>query len=186
MAAIDMRDPRLLRFVIGLILLGALIYIYFNYIGKDIQESIQIAEDTYRMKEIQYQQLREQTSEDLAMIAQEVERYQQEIEMLDKFLPRNYSLEEVLEMLTEKASNSGLQILSLSPMPPAVFGEYTTYNWQIHLMGRYHRLGVFLDQLTQQAMMTAINDMQIHQMKAAEGKFDNVEATFTFSAFVAP
>ncbi|MBN1433755.1 type 4a pilus biogenesis protein PilO [Candidatus Fermentibacterales bacterium] len=186
MAGIDIRDPRLLRVILGLVLLAVVVYVYFNFIVKGVQDSITEAEDTYRMRETQLETLQQQTTEDMAMMSQRIEQYEQELERLDRFLPRSYSQEEVLQMLADKADNSGLQILSLSPMPASAQGEYTSYDWQVHLVGRYHRLGVFLDQLTQQAMMTAVEDLEIHQMKAAEGKFDNIEATFTFSAFVAP
>jgi len=54
------------------------------------------------------------------------------------------------------------------------------------LTGRFHRLGVFLDQLTQEMLMSAVTNLEIHQPKAAEGKFDNIEASFTFRAFVQP
>ena len=186
MAGIDFRDPRLLRVILGLVLLAAVIYVYFNFIVKGVQDSITVAQETYDMKQIQYQTLQQQTTEDMAMMSQQIEQYQQELDRLDRFLPRSYSQEEVLQMLADKADNSGLQILTLTPMPATAQGEYVSYDWQVHLIGRYHRLGVFLDQLTQQAMMTAVKDLEIHQMKAAEGKFDNIEATFTFSAFVAP
>jgi len=65
-------------------------------------------------------------------------------------------------------------------------GQYAVYSWQIRLTGRYHRLGVFFDQLTQETMMTAITDLNIQQLKAAEGKFDNIEASFVFSAYTQP
>lgn len=186
MAGFDIRDPRLLRVILGLVLLAVVVYVYFNFVAKGVQESITEAEGNLEMRQLQLQTLQQQTTEDMAMMSQRIEQYQQELERLDRFLPRNYSQEEVLEMLADKADNSGLQILSLSPMPATAQGEYVSYDWQVHLVGRYHRLGVFLDQLTQQAMMTAVKDLQIQQMKAAEGKFDNIEATFTFSAFVAP
>jgi hypothetical protein len=35
-------------------------------------------------------------------------------------------------------------------------------------------------------MMTAITDLNIQQLKAAEGKFDNIEASFVFSAYTQP
>jgi hypothetical protein len=65
-------------------------------------------------------------------------------------------------------------------------GEYLVYDWQVRLTGRFHRLGVFLDQLTQEMLMSAVSNLEIHQQKAAEGKFDNIEASFTFRAFVQP
>jgi len=54
------------------------------------------------------------------------------------------------------------------------------------MMGQFHRLGVFFDQLTQQTMLTSISDLAVIQQKAADGSFDNMQATFTLSAFVQP
>lgn len=184
--AFDIRDARVLRFIVGLILLGGLIYVYTSFIASGVKEEIATAEDTLAMKEAQYSQLRSRTGEDMALLQQQIEMYTQELERLDRFLPRSYSQEAVLEMLAEKTGNSGLQVLSLTPLPPIVEGAYNVYKWNIHLTGRFHRLGVFLDQLTQEMMMTSIGDVVINQMKAAEGKFDNIEATFTISAYVQP
>lgn len=138
------------------------------------------------MKQMELNQLRAQTSEDMAVMAQQIEMYQQELENLDRFLPRQYSQDDVLEMLTMKAASSGIQIVNLNPLPMTLQGQYAVYSWQIRLTGRYHRLGVFFDQLTQETMMTAITDLNIQQLKAAEGKFDNIEASFVFSAYTQP
>jgi Tfp pilus assembly protein PilO len=181
-----MRDPRLLRFLLGLVLLAALVYVYFNYIAKGVTDGIASTEDQIEMKQMELNQLRSQTSEDMAVMAQQIEMYQQELESLDRFLPRSYSQDDVLELLTTKASNSGIQILALTPFPPTLEGSNAVYSWQVRITGRYHRLGVFFDQLTQETMMTAISELNVQQLKAAEGKFDNIEATFVFSAYTQP
>ncbi len=184
--AVDFRDPRLLRFIIGIILLGALVFSYFNFFANSVSEEIADREQTLEMKELEYSQLQGQTTDDLAMMGQRIEMYNQELEELDRFLPRQYGQEEILEMLTDFAGGSGLQVVSLVPMAPVVDSEYQIYDWQITLTGRFHRLGVFFDQLTQQPMMSSVTNLQVHQLKAAEGKFDNIETTFTFSAYIQP
>ncbi len=184
--AVDLRDPRLLRFIVGLILLGALVFSYFNFFASGVQAEIAEREQTLDAKEIELRNLQGQTTDDLAMMGQRIEMYTQELEQLDRFLPREYSQEEVFTMLTEYATGSGLQIVSLVPMAPVTQSEYGVYDWQLTMTGRFHRLGVFFDQLTQQPMMSSISNLQIHQLKAAEGKFDNIETTFTFSAYVEP
>jgi Tfp pilus assembly protein PilO len=187
--ATDFRDPRILRFIVGLILLGALVFSYFSFFVSGVNEEIASREQTLDMKELELRELQGQTSDDLAMMGQRIEMFNQELEELDRFLPRSYDREEILQMLTEFAGGSGLQVVSLVPLAPTMdstAGEYSVYNWQLTLTGRFHRLGVFFDQLTQQPMMSSISNLQIYQLKAAEGKFDNIETTFTFSAYVQP
>ena len=184
--AVDLRDPRLLRFIVGLVLLGALVFGYFNFFATGVTEEIAEREQTLDAKEMELRELQSQTSDDLAMMGQRIEMYNQELEELDRFLPREYDQEEIFDMLTEYATGSGLQIVSLVPLPPAVDVEYTVYDWQLTMTGRFHRLGVFFDQLTQQPMMSSVSNLQVHQLKAAEGKFDNIETTFTFSAYIQP
>jgi len=186
LAGFDFRDPRFLRLILGLVILAGLVFVYFNFIASGVEASISDLEDTLDEKQIQLRSFQGQTAEDMAMMAQQIERYQRELENLDRFLPRTYNQEEVMDMLTEKASASGLQILSLTPIAPTMQQDYNVYAWQVHMTGRYHRLGVFFDQLTQETMMTAIDGLEVQKLRAAEGKFDNIEATFTFSAFVQP
>ena len=184
--AVDFRDPRLLRFILGVILLGALVFSYFNFFASGVQAEIEEKEQILDAKEIELRNLQGQTTDDLAMMGQRIEMYNQELEELDRFLPREYSQDEVFTMLTDYAMASGLQIVSLVPMPPTPQTEYQVFDWQLTMTGRFHRLGVFFDQLTQQPMMSSVTNLQVHQLKAAEGKFDNIETTFTFSAYVEP
>ncbi|PIE52561.1 hypothetical protein CSA37_05965 [Candidatus Fermentibacteria bacterium] len=184
--AVDFRDPRLLRFIVGIVLLAALIFGYFHFFASGVQDEIIQRQQTLDAKELELRQLQSQTNDDLAVMGQRIEMYTQELEELDRFLPREYDQEEVFGILTEYASGSGLQIVSLVPLQPTVDVEYTVYDWQITLTGRFHRLGVFFDQLTQQPMMSSISNLQVHQLKAAEGKFDNIETSFTFSAYIQP
>lgn len=184
--AVDFRDPRLLRFIVGIILLGALVFSYFNFFATGINAEIEEREQTLDAKELELRNLQGQTSDDLAMMGQKIEMCTQELEELDRFLPREYRQDEVFTMLTDYATSSGLQIISLVPMAPSAQAEYNIYDWQLTITGRFHRLGVFFDQLTQQPMMSSISNLQVHQLKAAEGKFDNIETVFTFSAYVEP
>ncbi|MFO7626476.1 MAG: type 4a pilus biogenesis protein PilO [Candidatus Fermentibacteraceae bacterium] len=184
--AIDFRDARVLRFIIGILLLAAIVVGYFMFLAKGLSEEIAVEEQNLEMRRIEHQSLRSRTSEDLAVMAQRIEMYTQELNTLDRLLPRVYDQEEVMEMLTNGAGRSGLTILSLTPMQYVPEGEYLVYDWQVRLTGRFHRLGVFLDQLTQEMLMSAVTNLEIHQQKAAEGKFDNIEASFTFRAFVQP
>jgi Tfp pilus assembly protein PilO len=184
--AIDFRDARVLRFIVGILLLAAIILGYFMFLAKGLQEEIATEQQNLDMKRIEHQSLRSRTSEDLAVMAQRIEMYTQELSTLDRLLPRVYDQEEVMEMLTRGAARSGLSIVSLTPMPLVAQGEYQVYEWRVRITGRFHRLGVFLDQLTQEMLMSAVTNLEIHQQKAAEGKFDNIEASFTFSAFVQP
>lgn len=187
--AVDFRDPRLLRFIVGLVLLGALIFVYFNYFASGVNDEIAQLEQTLDAKELELRQLQGQSSDDLAIMGQRIEMFNQELEQLDRFLPREYNQEEVMTMLTSYSSGSGLQIVSMTPLAGRVdqtTGQINVYDWQLRLTGRFHRLGVFFDQLTQQPMMSSVSNLQVHQLKAAEGKFDNIEATFTFSAYIEP
>lgn len=184
--AIDFRDARVLRFIVGILLLAAIVVGYFMLVARGVQEEIATEQQNLDMRRIEYQNLRGRTSEDLAMIGQRIEMYNQELSALDRLLPRVYDQEEVMEILTGGAARSGLSIVSLTPLQRMVDGEYHVYDWRIRLTGRFHRLGVFLDQLTQEMLMSSVSNLEVHQQKAAEGKFDNIEASFTFSAYIQP
>ena len=159
---------------------------YFNFFASPVNLEIAEREQTLERKELELRGLQSRTSEDLAMMGQRIEMYTQELEELDRFLPRQYSQEDVLQMLTDHAGASGLQVVSLVPMQYRAEVNINVYDWQVTMTGRFHRLGVFFDQLTQQPMMSSITNLQVHQLKAAEGKFDNIETTFTFSAYIQP
>lgn len=181
-----LRDPRFYVLVVGIILVVALIYLYPNKVSSDIKDRIQQAQQNLDMKQAELSSLQAGSPSDMAITEQEINRLNQQLAELDRYLPRSYDQDEVLDMLTENAENSGLQINSLTPLPPSTQDDYLVYGWQMHLTGRFHRLGVFLDQLTQQMMMTSITDFTVIQRKASDGSYDNMEANFTVSAYVQP
>lgn len=181
-----LRDPRFYILVLGIILVIALVYMYPRKISSGITERIEQAEQNLNMKNAELTSLQSGTASDMAITEQEINRLNQQLAELDRYLPRSYDQDEVLNMLTENAENSGLQINALTPLPPSTQGDFVVYGWQIQLSGRFHRLGVFLDQLTQQMMMTAVTDLTVLQKKASDGSYENMEANFTLSAFVQP
>lgn len=181
-----LRDPRFYVMVIGIILVAALIYLYPREISGDIKQRIEAAEQNLEMKQAELASLQSGTASDMAILEQEINRLNQQLAELDRYLPRSYDQDEVLAMLTENAQNSGLQIFQLTPLPPSTQEDFLVYAWQVHLTGRFHRLGVFLDQLTQQMMITSVTDLTVIQRKASDGSYDNMEANFTVSAFVQP
>ena len=181
-----LRDPRFYILILGVLLIVALIYLYPKEISADLVDRIELAEQNLEMKQAELISLQSGTTSDMAIIEQEINRLTQQLAELDRYLPRSYDQDEVLDMLTEKAENSGLKIKVLTPLPPTTQGDYLIYGWQVQLSGRFHRLGVFLDQLTQQIMITSVSNMSVIQQKASDGSYDNMEATFTVSAFVQP
>ncbi len=182
--AISLKDPRLYVFIFGLILIAALAWVYPNQIASDVEERIDSAEQELAMQQAELERLQASSAEDMAVTEQEINQLSQQLDELDRFLPREYDQDQVMSVLTEKAENSGLTILALTPLPPSPMGEYLVYDWQMQLTGRFHRLGVFFDQLTQQQMITSVRDLSIQQVKASDGSFDNMECTFTVSAYV--
>ncbi|MCD4775643.1 MAG: type 4a pilus biogenesis protein PilO [Candidatus Aegiribacteria sp.] len=181
-----LRDPRSYILIVGVLLVAALLYLYPREFSSEITEKIERAEQNLNMKRAELSSLQSGTASDMAITEQEINRLNQQLAELDRYLPRSYDQDEVLDMLTENAENSGLQINTLTPLPPSTQGDYLVYGWQVQLSGRFHRLGVFLDQLTQQMMITSVSDLTVIQKKASDGSYDNMEANFTVSAFVQP
>lgn len=184
--AISLRDPRLYVFIIGILLIVVLIVLYPSKIAGEVKGRIEAAQQDLELKQAELATLQSRSAEDMAVLEQEINLLTQQLGELDRFLPSRYDQDEVLGVLTEKADNSGLTILALTPLRPGPQGEYLVYAWQVQIVGQFHRLGVFLDQLTQQTMLTAVTDLAVVQQKASDGSFDNMQATFTISAFVQP
>jgi len=184
--AISLRDPRLYVFVIGILLIVALVMIYPKKFSGEVEGRIEEARQNLELKEAELADLQSRTAEDMAVIEQEINLLEQQLGELDMFLPARYDQDDVLEMLTDRAENSGLTIVALTPLPPGPQGEYLVYGWQVQMTGQFHRLGVFLDQLTQQILMTSVSDLSVQQQKASDGSFDNMSASFTINAFVQP
>ena len=105
-----LRDPRFYVLIVGILLIVALIYLYPREFSSEINDRIEQAEQNLEMKRAELSSLKSGTASDMAMIEQEINRLTQQLTELDRYLPRSYDQDEVMDMLTENAENSGLQI----------------------------------------------------------------------------
>lgn len=181
---LDVKEPRMYILIIGIILIILIMVIYPKKYGNEASAALAQAQDSLSYKEMMLASLQGGNLEDMALIEQRMDDYAQQLDELERFVPRSYNRDDFLAMLTEKAENSGLTIHTLVPNPSSRDGQYTVYPWTVAVSGQFHRLGVFFDQLTQQMLMTAITNISIEQVKSSEGSYQNMTASFSISAYV--
>lgn len=181
---LDVKEPRIYVLIFGIILIVLVLLIYPKKYANEVSAALTQASDSLLYKEMLLASLSGSSTEDMALIEQRMDDYAQQLDELERFVPRSYSRDDFLAMLTEKAENSGLTILTLVPNPPGRDNQYTTYPWTVEVSGQFHRLGVFFDQLTQQMLMTTVTNVTVQQVKSADGSYQNMTASFAITAYV--
>lgn len=122
---------------------------------------------------------------DLPRIKNETKILQQEVEVLQKFLPQEKEIPALLRTLTQKTQKYGLRITTITPLKPEQKDHYTEIPYQIGLRGRYHLIGHFLTEISQQMRLMMPRDLSlIYSPSAEKGETANLSLEFVLTAFI--
>jgi len=123
---------------------------------------------------------------DLPKIQYETKILQQEVDVLQKYLPQEKEIPGLLRTLTLKAQKYGLQINSITPLKIEPREHYSEIPFQLSLRGKYHLIGHFLTDIAQQMRLLSSRDLNLFYSAAGQEKNDllNINSDFVLLAFI--
>lgn len=101
-------------------------------------------------------------------VAGEIERYEQEIALLEEDLegilaklPERKEIPRLLTSLSEAGRSAGLEFILFEPMPPVPKEFYAEIPVKIVIAGGYHDIAVFFDSVAHLPRIATITDVEI-------------------------
>lgn len=160
--------PGALKFIVGLVLLVALLFAGYHFHLKDLQAVLE-------RSEAQEVTLR-QDFEAKSFRAANLEAYKaQLVEIEERFgtllkqLPSDTEVPGLLEDITQMGLNSGLEFESITLQPETVKQFYIELPIRIVVQGSYHDMGTFVSSVASLPRIVTLHDFSIEPVSEGNG-----------------
>jgi len=165
--------------VIASVIVG-LAYWFFPNIS-ETRTQIATQEETWndKQREIRKGQAIEQR---LQEFEREVESLERKLSDVAQILPRDTETGDLLQWIKNLGDQSNLDLKSFSPggLRPVEF--YKEFPIEMHVVGNYHDLGIFLDRVSKYSRIINVDKLQMDAEKSEPDK--TIQANFTAVTFV--
>jgi type IV pilus assembly protein PilO len=171
------------RLLIGLIPLVLVVgYWYFLHNGyvEELQgmqarlEQLEASNAQARMRAPQSRQLEERLAQ-----------FERHIERLERLVPRGEEVSRLLNTISERADQIGINVARFTPGPTDNRVHYNRRTFELTVHGSYHEIGRFLSAIGSLPRIITPIELSItpHQL---DGEAPQLEASFTIETYVLP
>jgi type IV pilus assembly protein PilO len=192
----NLRDPKIQRLMIVLLLIGALSYVYFGSSFFSVcyqvrKAKIQSMEDEYSRLSTELEKARKTVS-NLAMLEAEYERLHDQWLSATELLPEEKEMPDLLRQVTTAGNKAGVEFMLFQPLPSVPNEFYTSHPIKVRVRGGYHHLGIFLSRLANMERIVNVSELTVKAASQASGKDkgkkvdvanNTIVADFTLTAY---
>jgi len=181
MAKMTKQQQKTLMLVLVFVIGGG--YVYWNYMLMPTLRSIKEREQRYTDLVGQIAQAERQARR-LPALRSELERLQVDLSSLEKQLPTDKDIPNILRTLTREALQQGLQFSRLSPKPLVKQQYFEIIPFDLQFMGTLHGLARFLSSLGQQDRIYQAQNMGLAPAGSmSDTGFENLNITITIQTY---
>jgi len=182
----NIRDPKVQRGIVGILVVIALVWLIFftNYLPFSSRRTSQQVTELREELQVVAGELQrlESAVKSLPQIEQELNTLVTKWEVLRGLLPRESEMSSLLTNVTTAGMKSGIQFTLFEPGLPEPYDLYTRYPIRVSVTGGYHQVGKFFENLCNMERLVGISDVGLRQLSDKEAA-GTVEASVTISAF---
>ncbi|MEZ4651151.1 MAG: type 4a pilus biogenesis protein PilO [Candidatus Eisenbacteria bacterium] len=183
--AINARDPRVQKSILGAMLVGAVVYVYFftdwfAFTYKANASELSELEEEYRELSKDLNKARQAINR-LPYLEKEYELLHEKWEQGRQLLPEEEEMVEMLQKITLLGTRAGVEFTLFKPLPPRPMQDYTEIPMEITVAGGYHQVGAFLSEVANMKRIVNVSGLEmktVEERSAREGQ----TATATFEA----
>ena len=135
----------------------------------DAEKRIQVADREQRKLDQDYIE-KQAIANNLNQFRREKELLEQRLQEALAELPNDKKIDEILQLFQDRATKSGLDILTIEPGPVASEGFYARVPIPITVQGNYHEIATFLDSVGRLRRIVNVNNLTLEQPKDQNGK----------------
>lgn len=164
---------------LGCAVLGIAWYVYPGLADK--REEIRQLEDEYAAKDQKITEGRA-IEQRLPQFEREIANLERKLADVQQILPTNQETGELLSWIKNLGDQSNLDLKSFNPgsLKPVEF--YKEFPIEMNVIGGYHDLGRFLDQVSKYSRIINVDKLKIDQARGERDK--TIRASFTATTFV--
>lgn len=125
----------------------------------------------------------QQRAQDLPRLRAEKKLLDQEVAELEKLLPLEKEIPQLLRSMTKTAQQYQLKITQITPQAIVPQANYNELPFLISVQGTYHSLGFFLAEMGQGGRLMSSRNLTIAPMEVSKNGAANISATFVLVAY---
>ncbi|MGH7459334.1 MAG: type 4a pilus biogenesis protein PilO [Longimicrobiaceae bacterium] len=179
-------DPqRRNKFILGLILVGGVAYLGYQYVLKPRGERVSELEERLETLEVQNRTARALASQGgESSVDERLALYRDQLDAVEGLIPTSEELPDLLDLISAEAGATGVNLSLIQPVSAAEEDYYTRRVYDLAVIGEYHEIGSFLTRIgSLPRIVTPIN--LTLSPSGGEGGSD-LEARFSIETYVLP
>ena len=183
--AINAKDPRVQKSILGAMLMGAVVYVYFfsdwfSFTYKANASELTVLEEDYRELSKDLNKARQAINR-LPYLEKEYELLHAKWEQGRQLLPEEEEMVEMLQRITLLGTRAGVEFTLFKPLPHRPMPDYTEIPIEITVAGGYHQVGAFLSEVANMKRIINVSSLEMETVEAREARADQT-STATFEA----
>lgn len=176
------------RVLLGVLLVGGLAYLGYEYVYSPRAEEVATLEARLENLQLQNRTARAITGDESRP---EVERrlrvYREQLERVEGLIPSSEELPDLLDAISAEAQRTGAELSLIQPVGATAEKFYTRRTYDLAALGSYHQVGEFLTNIASlPRIITPINLSLTTRGEGAEGALPQLEARFAIETYVLP
>ena len=176
------------RLLLGVLLVGGLGYLGYEYAYRPRAEAIATMEQRLETLEQQNRSARRLTDdESRAEVERRLRLYRDQLARVENLIPSSEELPDLLDAISEEAQRTGVELTLIQPVGATQERFYTRRTYELAVIGSYHRVGEFLSRVgSLPRIVTPINLNVLVQEGETRGGEPKLEAKFAIETYVLP
>ncbi len=182
------QDPRVQKFILGGIFLCAFIYGYYSLVYKEQTQRIAALETRLRRIERHVDYARRTVEKhNIDDLKRELELLESQLEVLERLLPKEEEVPDLLEMVERKGIRSGINSVLFEPAGMREDQLYKEMIYHVSVRGGYHKIGDFLAKIGSSPRIVKTSNLKLftEEKRNLQDELD-VVARFELSTFILP
>jgi type IV pilus assembly protein PilO len=155
--------------------------VYFKYLINPINKKYAEADEQLSKVESKIVAMKQRARE-LPKLQREMKLLEAEVTELEKRLPKEKGIQQLLRLVTKDAQAYKINILTFTPNEAAEKANYTEIPFRISVRGSYHSLAQFFADLGQESRIISARNLTMTADSTT--KNDTVTASFTIVAYM--
>lgn len=159
----------------------AVFYLYFSFLFLPASKKIKVLKKEYESSKLVLEDVKQKVAI-LPVLEKDSFKLKKELYYTIKRLPVSEDLPGLLKVISNIAVDSGINITTFEPLKQIQKDFYTDIPFKISATSSYHKIGIFLNELSYQSRLIIASDIQLVAISSTEGV--TVSATIFLNSYV--
>lgn len=176
------------KLLLGVLLVGALGYLGFQYVYTPRAQEIQRLETRLQTLQVQNRTARTLTENNAeATVQRQLAEYRDQLAQVEALIPSSEELPDLLDAISTEAQRTGVELSLIQPSGATAEDFYTRRTYDLAVLGSYHQIGEFLTRIGSLPRIITPTDVNLSVVnEVSRSGSPQLEARFAIETYILP